>query len=223
MIDYPPYTTVLNVSVPPGGGINDSLQVRDLLEIEIQPLGTKKGMFICMNPSKANRQESDKTVNSLLNFALSETIKTDSSVPNLKTVVITNIFPYYNTSSNSLYNVLENFMVNNQQNFKKWQERNLSVIQEAIDEVDYVILAWGDPPSANIHNQDSGNLALYHRSYVSDILAYINSKQEKDIFILETDSGSILTKSLNPRHPAKRQQTILGLKPCRAKIYYGIE
>lgn len=224
MIVYPAYATVLNAANPSNRWINNgTVQIRELLEVEIQRNTMKKAMFICMNPSKANNQESDKTINMLLDFVLSETTKINSLIPSVRTTIITNLFPYYNTSANNLYTVLENFLANNKQSFNNWQEHNLGIIQKAIDEVDYVIFAWGDPPSAPIHNQKSSDLALYHRRYISKILDYVSSSKDKGFFVLETNSSSTLTKALNPRHPTKRQQMILGIKPCQVKKNYVIE
>ncbi|MEK5216713.1 DUF1643 domain-containing protein [Psychrobacillus sp. FSL H8-0487] len=76
MIAYPAYATVLNAANPSNRWINNgTVQIRELLEVEIQRKTMKKAMFICMKPSKANNQESDKTINMLLDFVLSETTK----------------------------------------------------------------------------------------------------------------------------------------------------
>lgn len=88
--------------------------------------GSDVVLVVMMNPSKANSEESDQTVNKVLTRIYNE-------CKNVGIVVITNLYPLYETYSASL--VL----------YKQQSEINLQKIEETLYSVDFALLGWGKP------------------------------------------------------------------------------
>ena len=86
-----------------------------------------------MNPSKANQNCSDQTVNKVLNF-----FKDNSKIP-ISKVIILNLFPYYENDSKKLVNRIKSI------NSNELQE-NIDVFTKHISESDFIVLAWGNVP-----------------------------------------------------------------------------
>lgn len=220
---YPDFAHVLRAPICKRKSTVGNLMIRDLLEIRIDRNKDKIIQYICMNPSKATMDESDATVNKLLNFTLFLSKEKKSIIPDIGKIFILNIFPYYKENSRKLYELLESLIREDYKIFQKWQVRNLNIIKQVIDISDYIVLSWGDSPSNVSHTEISSVITRYHRWYTSQIIEYIHKTHKEKVFVLLTDGNTLLTKGLQPRHPSKRQQNLLGLRACQPKLYYSIE
>lgn len=88
--------------------------------------GNKVALVVMMNPSKADSDNSDPTVNNVLTRIYNE-------CPDVAAVVITNLYPLYETYSSSL-------ALHEQQS-----TINLQKIHETLAFVDFALLGWGKP------------------------------------------------------------------------------
>ena len=88
---------------------------------------SRKLVVIMMNPSKANRQQSDNTINRLLNYANSK---------QYTELIVLNTLPVYLTDSGELVNEMIS-----QAGFDK----NLEIIKDAVVDSDEIVFATGNP------------------------------------------------------------------------------
>ncbi|HFR4159492.1 TPA: DUF1643 domain-containing protein [Bacillus cereus] len=178
-LSYPTGFTVQGIS--PESNINK----RYSLEISLDNSRTKKtATIIMMNPSKANQNCSDQTVNKVLNF-----FKDNSKIP-ISKVIILNLFPYYENDSKKLVNRIKSI------NSNELQE-NIDVFTKHISESDFIVLAWGNVPK--------GFCAKIHNAYVKKTMNIIEITLKQDILYVFKDdkfaANEIITKKQRPRHP----------------------
>lgn len=97
--------------------------------------------YIMMNPSKADMEQSDATVNKVICFAAS----TANDEYKIGKVQILNLFALYEPKSRSLQKLLDQVMeypIKYQGNYME----NRKNINDVISNSKYIVLAWGDVP-----------------------------------------------------------------------------
>lgn len=175
-----------------------TIQVRTLLSINLKNDSNKVATFIMMNPSLANHNISDKTVNKVIKFAF---IKGKGKIGIVNMV---NLFPFYETNSSNLQTIINRVKNNVTLNFDGIISNNNNIIFKNIKLSKWVILAWGNP-SVNIDS-------LIHDKQCSSILNYISSVRSTISYVIKTQYYNILTKDGYPRHPSR--PSLKGFKKC---------
>ncbi|MFX3625136.1 MAG: DUF1643 domain-containing protein [Ectobacillus sp.] len=207
-MQYPSYARVVAVS---RRNITADITLRDWLEIDIHPQGTGTILYILMNPSKADEVFCDDTVKKLLDFTRQQTNMRNSPIPNVQKVMIVNLFPFYKTESSKLYKVLQELQ-GNPQEYEFLLKHNMQQIHTAIQQADYIVFGWGDPPK----NVDE----WFHRNITSEILHHVRLLEKKDTFVFTCTRPETLTKKKHPRHPIIIKLT--GLERCEVQPIYVV-
>jgi len=98
------------------------IQKREILDIVLKKRGNKKVVIIMMNPSKADDEKSDDTINSIIDYFSQDNCyvgneeKKDKHqlriIDDIKYVCIRNLFSIYNPSSLNLYNNINEVIAN---------------------------------------------------------------------------------------------------------------
>lgn len=102
--------------------------LRNLLEVPIKNASNKSVLVILKNPSKATKNESDYTVNKVIEYCKRK---------DYNKIYIMNLFPYYSTKPKGVKKFI------NSNNYTQFMAKNLSVLKNTITNVDDVIEAWG--------------------------------------------------------------------------------
>lgn len=208
METYPSYATVKRVSIKK---VINNITIRNWLEIDINENASKILLYVLMNPSKANKIRCDKTVRKILDFTRDQTSLLDSPVPDVKTVIIVNLFPFYKTDSNKLYELL-NELSETRNGYEDLLKENLLKVKRGIQKADYIVYGWGDPPD----NVDE----WYHRELTSRILRMAKRLEKENTYVFTSTRDEIITQKRNPRHPVIIKLT--GLKRCIIKPFYTV-
>ena len=180
-------------------------KIRYLLNIETEKSDGGSALCIMMNPSKADENESDASVNKVIEFFKKE----------CRTIKICNLIPIYLTKSSEMNKLFDKFQEEKcSETFDKIMKRNFVTISKEVNELDedaFVVLAWGDPPK--------GFDIRLHQEYVDKALAIIENLP--NYYIFETsNSYRKITKLGNPRHPNRNKLT--GLQKVKTAKYRHI-
>jgi len=167
-----------------------NIDIRYVLNIPFQNVNEGISvMVIMMNPSKADLQESDPTVDKLINFFFNKIIRGRA----VKEIRVCNVFPVY--ASNTKDAFIKIRQLHNTGILERLQNYNEKKIDMVLEEADLLVLGWGKPTEGNIPY-------LYYYKEVYKILSLIFNS-EIDTYVFEVgDANSLLTKSGDPRHPA---------------------
>lgn len=103
--------------------------LRYVLTTQIDNKEDKSALVILKNPSMANKEESDYTVNKVLKFCYEN---------KYKKVHIMNLFPYYSTDPKGVKKFIEDKTIYNIS-----MEKNINKLKEYISYSDDIIVAWG--------------------------------------------------------------------------------
>lgn len=156
--------------------------VRTLLNITTNGNNEKSVLCIMMNPSKADKYQSDNSVNKVIKCFC------DS----YGFINIVNLFPFYETKSSKLSELINK--LKKEPEFNEIIKFNLCTIKTKINSVNEIVLAWGDPANDEITQM--------HYGISMEILSYIAGKE--NIYVFGTTKfDTILTKKGNPRHPSR--------------------
>ncbi|ENK0837966.1 DUF1643 domain-containing protein [Clostridium botulinum] len=153
-----------------------SIKRRFILEIKLKNReGNKSAVVIMMNPSQADYEKSDRTVNRLLKYI-------HIQLPNIAKVKILNLYAVYKTNPEDVQNIINK---SNYEyvcgNIRQYGKTNNQYISEEINGGNIVIIAWG-----------KGEIPKYNKRIVEvmNLLKGIKLHCVKD-----------LTKEGYPRHP----------------------
>jgi hypothetical protein len=124
---YPKFAKVLRIHQAQGK--------RYRMEIEIDPTGSGTFVVIQKNPSRANAEVSDHTINRVLNYLYLNREK-NACLRGVRRVVFLNLIPWYETYSDRLI----------EKEKELYDPKNLSVIAAYLSSGDPCIIAWGNPP-----------------------------------------------------------------------------
>lgn len=206
---------------------NPILEKRELLKITLNHPGEKTVNVIMMNPSEADTQNSDKTVNRVINFFYKQPIIVENELGNnygqiisdIKYINITNLFSLYNSQSNKLRDSINE--ITSQLSYSALKEiinSNINQIKNTLNNTDYIVLAWGNCPD-NFHQ-----FLYYYQA--AEILDYITTTGKNNIYVfrifdIKRQTECFLTKLGNPVHPINGN--LLTLVKVNIDKYKGIE
>jgi len=141
------------------------------LTIPLKNKGSQTLLVVMMNPSKATKEQSDSTINSVIRYVIEN--KLDYSL-----ISVVNLYPIYETSSQCL------------QNYEDEEKENLDTIKILLQKSDDILLGWGKP-------KDKNEKELYEMKYHHNSLLVIEMCQNinSSVFILND-----LRDDLYPRH-----------------------
>jgi len=210
MVEYPPYAKVREAKRKK---VIDNIFLRNRLEIDIDDEATNTILYILMNPSKADQSQCDETVKKILAFTREQTSLEDNVLENVKTVVIMNLFPFYEPIADKLYVVLNYLKQKPNDGYQKLMEQNMKKIQKEIQSAEYIVFGWGDYPK-NVNE-------LYHRRLTSNILDAVRMTKKKNTFVFGNTRESVVTNKGNPRHPKYIKLT--GLTKCEITPIYMVK
>ncbi|GEM_PF-5221751 len=165
VIQYADY--VLNKSVK----IDETINARYLLKVELNTTSDESIAVIMKNPSIANEDESDITINKVLEVAYRH---------NYKTVYIHNLFCYYSPKVKDIKDLIK---VNDEIHNKK----NDACIIKTLSKVEKVLVGWG---SIDINKE----VNIIYNNRVKAVYELI---KKKDLLILDED----FSESSFPKHP----------------------
>ncbi|WP_158630137.1 DUF1643 domain-containing protein [Cohnella sp. AR92] len=176
------------------------IEKREILEIVLNKPGNKTASVIMMNPSEADSDKSDGTVNKVIEFFVKPSHnplnERDREITDIKHLNILNLLPIYNPKSKGLNNDLD--IIISEKSDKKLQsllESNMQLAIKTIKASDYVVLAWGMP--------DEFPLPLYYKLAGKVLEEVIDSTKEIFVFRVKNSKAEYhLTKRLNPPHPS---------------------
>jgi len=143
---------------------------RYLLRIPLKNKSNKKVLVIMKNPSKANKDISDLTINRVLTFCNRE---------GYSEVNIMNLYSYYSTNSKRIAELIRNGEMDTAVG-----KDNDSIMKSVLKEVNDVIVAWGS------------NTFGRTREYKNRILQIINIISHKNLYCVEENKS----KKWYPRH-----------------------
>ena len=177
-------------------------KIRYLLDIETEKSDGGSALCVMMNPSKADENESDASVNKVIEF-----FKED-----YRMIKICNLIPFFLTKSSEMNQLFDKFQEQKcGETFDKIMKRNFVTISKEVNKLDEdacVVLAWGDPPK--------GFDRRLHQEYVDKVLASVESLP--NFYIFETSNPCrTITKLGNPRHPNRNRLT--GLQKVKTAKY----
>ena len=186
--EYPPYVKVSEI-IP-----IKKTYYRNLLKFENNHQSNNQNtVVIMMNPSAADANYSDDTVNKVIHAL--------SSIS--QRIYILNLFPFYEPDSKKLGNLVQkknNSQINNQ---------NEVAISKAIKNADRIIFAWGDVPkglSAKLHNERvKAVIKIIEMQNKGNLLYVFNYGREKFL--------KFISKKKRPLHPSRKNiHSLKGIK-----------
>lgn len=175
--------------------LTDSIEGRYLLKVKLKNNFTDTLTVAMMNPSKANKEFSDNTVNKVISFVYEMNLSEDSLVRNIGFINIVNIFPAYEPKSGNVRDKLEKIISKGK--LYSMQKRNKIAFDRALSESQNVVLAWGDVPSKvkrEFHNHEA--IMMYH------LLIQYGLTDNTFVFKYK-EYEQILTNEKRPRHPSR--------------------
>ncbi|PKF90070.1 hypothetical protein CW306_00595 [Bacillus sp. BA3] len=201
--DYPISKVTLPAEVHP---VNTTYRIRESIKITLNNNYSSRITFIMMNPAFANDNQSDDTVNGIINFIFNNSIQivnTNENIVDVGFLNVVNLFSIYNRDSRELWDDLLNIRSNNQlgeEEFKTLLDNNINTINNVINNhSDYIVLAWGLPNDIYI------SLALYYRQIFE--IQKIVKHSGLPIFVPQTNNRPYLSKQETPFHPNKKRLT----------------
>ena len=121
---YKGYVDNANIAIDPS---KKNGFYRYLLSIPLKNSGCKSVLVILKNPSKADKEQSDHTINNVLKFCRKD----------YKKVYIVNLFPCYSTNPKGVKKFISSA------HFAPQMKNNINTLKAVLAEVDEVIFAWG--------------------------------------------------------------------------------
>ena len=144
------------------------------LKLIIDESKTESIVVILKNPSRANKEVSDKTVYNVSSYIYHNRDKYDA-LKGIGSVFILNLIPHYETYSNKLEPLKSEVIC----------AENLSTIYRLSGEYSKVVIAWGDHPSG------------LFKEYIALKAQVIQSLTENNNKVFYVGK---LSKALNPKH-----------------------
>lgn len=165
--------------------------------------------IVLMNPSEANANISDSTVNKLIDFFYDYQV---DSHP-IKDITICNVLPVYASNTKSaITKIRELHLANVLDRVQKLNEAKLTVKME---NKSLIVLAWGKPEVKTIPN-------LFYYKEVLGIVDLLSTIHEDNLYVLDIKNAiSIFTEHGDPRH-AGRSVTLKDLKKIKTSDLFGL-
>ncbi|WP_145543312.1 DUF1643 domain-containing protein, partial [Virgibacillus sp. SK37] len=130
------------------------IRSRRYLKAELKNKYHNKILFILMNPSKAGRKISDKTINKCAHTSFY-----DLSELKIGHLSIVNVYPFYESNSSKLQEALVTVRNTSMHFYYKELIENLKAIYLEIEMADFVVLCTGGMPD-NIINKDEYQILI---------------------------------------------------------------
>ncbi|MCY8126152.1 DUF1643 domain-containing protein [Bacillus spizizenii] len=159
------------------------IRTRKMLIIELNNEFKKTITFTLMNPSRANKTDSDKTVNLLLKYA---------KVQKAHTVIITNVYPFYEPRSPRLRIVLSKAEELDSVKYENTFKENLNIIKDAYSKSDKIYVLTGNPIRAQRHRDTLRCLRGYgHKVYGLKYKKYSHLSKQNCVYHLSYKAYSL--------------------------------
>lgn len=141
-----------------------NIRSRRYLKAELKNNYNKKVLFILMNPSKAGKTISDKTINKCAHTAY-----VDLKELKIGYFSIVNVYPFYESNSSNLQVTLTAVQNTSKLFYYKELIENLKTIYSAIKMSDYIVLCTGGIPKEIINKDEYQFLINTIHSYVESM------------------------------------------------------
>jgi len=177
------------------------IKKREYLNITLKGSGQNKLLVIMMNPSEADEESSDETINKIVHYFGS---KQNKNTQGIKNILVVNLFPICCGKSKELNLNIEkiNNSTNGNNMLIEMLEKNRKEIEKRIIDCNYIILGWGNSPD-NFHE------TTFHREIIHTIDT-IKKYKKNEIYIFHVkntranarrvSSENELTDRKNPVH-----------------------
>lgn len=163
--------------------LNSSTEIRTSLRI---PLNRGIASCILMNPSAADKDNSDETINFVTEYIY-------GNFPDIQRIRFFNLYPFYEGESSKIYKLMDNLTP---LEYSESMKANRKAIKGTLSTTTHLFLGYG---------QCSGNKddkIKYYNPETTEILEMIKDFYSKKIFVFETTQNEkILIKGKYPRHP----------------------
>lgn len=181
---------IANISMDDLPNFIPNLSIRYTLNIPF--LNVNEGMtvmVIMMNPSKANCQVSDPSLDKLIEYFWNKKVNEKK----IRKIKVCNVFPVYAGRPKKAFNRVQQYYFAG--TLDKLHQINQEKMKNEFMLTDIVVLAWGKPTEGSFPY-------LYYYQEVNKIIE-LTFKEGIDTYVFEVDNiSNILTKSNDPRHPA---------------------
>ena len=118
---------------------------RKLLTINLRNSYKNVVTYVMLNPSQADDNISDHTVNRIIKHSFIHSNLEDSSI-RVSKINVVNLFPFYETKSENLQKGIDLVRALDQTLYEDEMEQNFKQIKYALDNSQFVVLAWGEVP-----------------------------------------------------------------------------
>jgi len=184
-VDYPKFVKNIKCNPLPVG--NTKYMYRECLTIDLDNDYTDNITFALMNPSDANEDNSDKTVNNCLLIA-----HHDLAHLKIGSVTVVNVHSYYEPKSFKLQETLTYMTKHHPELHESIMESNKTAIYKALTDAEHIFLCTGNVPSS------IKDKAAY-RVLVRDIHRHIEA-QDKPVFLCKGDKNKSFRGKGNLSH-----------------------
>lgn len=175
-------------------------------------LDRKEGLsvgIILMNPSKANKNISDSTINKLIKFFYDYQVNKRP----IKDITVCNILPIYASNTKSTMKKIRDLHSANI--LDKVQNCNEDKLKLKMENKSLIVLAWGKPGVRSIPN------LLYYKE-VLRVVNLVSTLHGDTSYVLEIENAkSTFTENGDSRH-AGRSVTLKGLIKIEASELFGL-
>lgn len=148
------------------------------LELTIDKKFTEKIIIILKNPSRATLEESDKTVNTVVQY-INKNRKKIPELNRIGKVLILNLIPFFETDSSKLIDFKESII----------DKKNIEILNKFCSENKKVIIAWGNHPSG---------LFYEYQDIKNEVFKILLNNKNEIYFISKQNNPNLLNN--NPLH-----------------------
>ncbi|MFD1349059.1 DUF1643 domain-containing protein [Oceanobacillus caeni] len=172
------------------------IRSRRYLKAELKNKYHNKILFILMNPSKAGKTISDKTINKCAHTAFY-----DLSELKIGHFSIVNVYPFYESNSSKLQEALVTVRNTSMRFYYKELIENLKTIYSEIENADYIVLCTGGMPDKIIDKEEYLFLVNTIHSYAETLkeTVYLGKGDNNKGFIKGGRYSYHLCPNENPR------------------------
>jgi Protein of unknown function (DUF1643). len=108
-----------------------------------------------MNPSKADGNVSDDTINRCIGYCEELNDKYNMGIGNLSVV---NVSPFYESQAKNVYQTMLNYLHLDQKLFYDAINRNITYIKKKLSQASFVSLGTGEKPKIDVKKNDNSSL-----------------------------------------------------------------
>jgi hypothetical protein len=165
--------------------------------------------IVLMNPSEANEDKSDGTVNKLIDFFYDYQI----DGRHIKKITICNVLPVY--ANNTISAITQIRALHEANVLDRVQKLNEDKLAIAMEDKRLIVLGWGKPQVKTIPN-------LFYYKEVLRIVDLLSRLHKDDLYVFDIKNAiSTFTEHGDPRH-AGRSVTFKNLKKISVSELFGL-